>query len=106
MGSRTRIGGAVLATAMVPFAASASSHGEAPFITKMPKVDGTDLYMFNSYEPGRAGYVTLIGNYLGLQNPAGGPNFYDLDPDALYEILIDNDGDAVEDLTFQFDFSL
>ena len=50
-------------------AALASSHREAPFITTRPKVDGTDFYMFNSYEPGRAGYVTLIANYQPFENP-------------------------------------
>src|SRR6476620_10371141 len=80
----------------------ASSHREAPLITETPKVDGTDFYMFNSYEPGRAGYVTLLANYLPLQDGYGGPNFFALDPDAVYRILIDNDGDGVEDITFQF----
>src|SRR5215475_14723190 len=84
--------------------AAASSHREAPFITKNPKVDGTDFYMFNSYETGRAGYVTLLANYLPLQDAYGGPNYFALDEDALYEIHIDNDGDAREDLTFQFRF--
>lgn len=82
----------------------ASSHREAPFITQMPKVDGTDFYMFRSYEPGRAGYVTLIANYQPLQDAYGGPNYFALDPNALYEIHVDNDGDAVEDITFQFQF--
>ena len=85
-------------------AANASSHREAPFITEMPKVDGTDLYMFNSYEPGRQGFVTIAANYLPLQAPYGGPNYFALDPDALYEIHIDNTGDAKEDLTCQFRF--
>ncbi|WP_409970182.1 DUF4331 domain-containing protein [Piscinibacter sp.] len=85
--------------------AQASSHREAPFITTAPKVDGTDLYMFSSYEPGREGYVTLIANYLPLQAPYGGPNYFSLDPNALYEIHIDNDGDAKEDITFQFRFN-
>lgn len=82
----------------------ASSHREAPFITEMPKVDGTDFYMFRSYEPGREGFVTLIANYIPLQVPYGGPNFFFLDPDALYEIHLENNGDAQEDLTFQFRF--
>ena len=86
-------------------AALASSHREAPFITTRPKVDGTDFYMFNSYEPGRAGYVTLIANYQPFENPQGGPNYYTMDPNALYEILIDNNGDGAEDLTFQFRFT-
>lgn len=83
----------------------ASSHREAPFITRHPKVDGTDFYMFRSYEAGRSGYVTLIANYSPLQDAYGGPNFFSLDPDALYEIHIDNNGDAREDLTFQFQFT-
>jgi hypothetical protein len=82
----------------------ASSHREAPFITTSPKVDGTDFYMFRSYEPGRTDYVTLIANYQGLQDPYGGPNYFKLDPNALYEIHVDNNGDAREDLTFQFRF--
>ena len=91
--------------------AQASSHREAPSIGGMPRVDGTDFYMFNSYEGvaangtgGRAGYVTLIANYLPLQDAYGGPNYFKLDPNAIYEIHIDNNGDAKEDLTFQFRF--
>lgn len=83
----------------------ASSHREAPFITTSPKVDGTDFYMFNSYEAGRDGYVTLIANYQPLQDAYGGPNYFKLDPNALYEIHIDNNGDAVEDITFQVRFN-
>jgi hypothetical protein len=85
--------------------AMASSHREAPFIDNVPKVDATDFYMFNSYETGRAGYVTIIANYQPFQDPSGGPNFFPLDPNALYEILIDNNGDSAEDLTFQFRFT-
>jgi hypothetical protein len=84
--------------------ANASSHREAPFIAEMPKVDATDFYMFRSYEPDRQRYVTFLANYQPLQPGYGGPNFFDLDTDAVYEILVDNDGDAVEDLTFQFRF--
>src|SRR6478752_3582468 len=90
----------------------ASSHREAPFITTSPKVDATDFYMFRSYEGvasngsgGRSDYVTLIANYQPLQGPYGGPNYFSLDPNALYEIHVDNNGDAVEDLTFQFRFN-
>ncbi|HEY3786178.1 MAG TPA: DUF4331 domain-containing protein [Steroidobacteraceae bacterium] len=97
-----------LATAAVALtigaAALASSHREAPFITTTPKVDGSDFYMFNSYENGRAGFVTLIANYQPLQDPYGGPNYFTMDPQALYEIHIDNNGDGKEDLTFQFRF--
>jgi hypothetical protein len=84
--------------------ATASSHREAPFITTVPKVDATDFYMFRSYEPGRDGYVTLIANYQPLQDAYGGPNYFAMDPNALYEIHVDHDGDAKEDLTFQFRF--
>jgi hypothetical protein len=80
----------------------ASSHREAPFVTENPKVDATDFYMFRSYEPGREGFVTLVANYLPLQDPYGGPNYFFLDPQARYNIHIDNDGDAIEDLTFSF----
>jgi hypothetical protein len=100
------IAAALCATAagVLTLPAQASSHREAPFITTVPKVDATDLYVFASYEPGRAGYVTLIANYLPLQDAYGGPNFFKLDPNALYEIHIDNNGDAKEDITFQFRF--
>jgi hypothetical protein len=84
--------------------AMASSHSEAPFIKEMPKVDATDFYMFNSYEPGREGYVTIVANYYPLQDPYGGPNFFMLDPDAIYQIKVDNDGDAREDITLTFKF--
>ena len=85
--------------------AVASSHREAPGITKMPKVDNTDVYAFRSYEPGRAGFTTLISNFQPGQNPGDGPNYYTMDPDAIYEIHIDNAGDAKEHLTFQFKFN-
>ncbi|MBI3155252.1 MAG: DUF4331 domain-containing protein [Burkholderiales bacterium] len=84
--------------------ATASSHREAPFITTAPKVDGTDFYMFSSYEAGRAGYVTLLANYQPLQAAYGGPNYFKMDPNAQYEIHVDHNGDALEDLTFQFRF--
>ncbi|MBU1358186.1 MAG: DUF4331 domain-containing protein [Gammaproteobacteria bacterium] len=84
--------------------AMASSHREAPSIAAMPKVDATDFYMFRSYEPGREGYVTLIANYQPLQDPYGGPNYFTLDQNALYEIHLDTDGDAVENISFQFKF--
>src|SRR6185295_229097 len=102
---------ALAAVAALPFAiastySSASSHREAPFLTEHPKVDGTDFYMFRSYEPGREGYVTFVANYLPLQDSYGGPNYFTLDPDAVYDIKIDNNGDAREDLTFRFQFQV
>ncbi|TVP52662.1 MAG: DUF4331 domain-containing protein [Halomonadaceae bacterium] len=103
----TAVAGLCLSTAMV----QASSHREAPFITERPKVDGTDFYMFRSYEDGRMGgesdngYVTMIANYLPLQSPFGGPNYFDLDENAIYEIHIDWSANGQENLTFQFNFS-
>ena len=94
-----------VAAALVPLMSAASSHREAPNITRMPVLDSTDFYVFNSYENGRAGFVTLIADYIPLQDAYGGPNYFALDPSALYEIHIDNDGDAREDLTFQFRFT-
>jgi hypothetical protein len=88
-----------------PLLAFASSHREAPNIARMPTVDGTDFYMFDSYEAGRTGYVTILANYVPLQDSYGGPNYFALDPNAIYEIHIDNNGDAVEDLTFRFQFT-
>jgi hypothetical protein len=84
--------------------ASASSHREAPLITGTPKVDATDFYMFRSYETGRSGYTTLIANYQPLQDAYGGPNYYSMDPKAAYDIHVDNDGDAIPDITFRFKF--
>ncbi len=92
----------MLASAVIAAPTFASSHREAPGILKYPQVDGTDFYMFNSYESGREDYVTFIANYVPVQAPYGGPNYFPLDPSALYEIHIDNNGDAVEDLTFAF----
>ncbi len=98
----TALAGIVALSAPV---AMASSHREAPAIAGMPRVDSTDFYMFRSYEPDRADFVTLIANYIPIQAPYGGPNYFTMDNDALYEIHIDNTGDAIEDMTFQFDFS-
>jgi hypothetical protein len=94
---------AAAAGALLP-PAHASSHREAPYITTQPKVDATDLYLFNSYETGRDGYVTVLANYQPLQAPYGGPNYFKMDPNALYEIHIDHNGDAKEDISFQFRF--
>ena len=104
--SRKRIGkGAVALLVMsIGTSALASSHREAPFITKNPKTDGTDFYMFRSYESGRSGFVTIIANYQPLQDAYGGPNYFTMDEDAVYDIHLDNNGDAREDMTFRFDF--
>ncbi|SFC33858.1 DUF4331 domain-containing protein [Massilia yuzhufengensis] len=107
-GKKKQVWAAALASsaalAMLAMPASASSHREAPFLTNAPKVDGTDFYMFRSYAPGREGFVTMIANFIPFQDPQGGPNFYQFDQNALYEIHVDNNGDAKEDISFQFRF--
>lgn len=103
---RTLIATAIAATILLTGGTViASSHREAPIITKHPKVDGTDFYMFRSYETGREGYVTFIANYQPLQDPYGGPNYFLLDDRASYEINVDNDGDALADITYEFEIA-
>ena len=80
-----------------------SSHREAPEITKDPVADSTDLYAFVS--PDRPDTVTIITNYVPLQDPAGGPNFFEFGDDVLYAIHIDNDGDGQPDITYEFQFT-
>jgi len=100
------LGAAVGAMCVVPIAGvMASSHREAPHITKYPKIDNTDVYLFRSYEPGREATTTIIANFYPDQSPGSGPNYFTMDPDAVYEIHIDNDGDAVENLTYSFKFT-
>jgi hypothetical protein len=80
-----------------------SSHREAPEISKDPVADSTDVYAFVS--PDDPSTVTLIANYIPLQNPAGGPNFYEFGDDVLYQIHVDNNGDGQADISFQFTFT-
>ncbi len=80
-----------------------SSHREAPEISKDPVADSTDVYAFVS--PDKPDTVTLIANYVPLQEPADGPNFYEFGDDVLYEIHIDNSGDGQADISFQFRFN-
>ena len=79
-----------------------SSHREAPEISKDPVADSTDVYAFVS--PDKPGTVTLIANYIPLEGPAGGPNFYAFGDEVRYEIHVDNDADARADITYQFRF--
>jgi hypothetical protein len=79
-----------------------SSHREAPEIAKDPVADSTDLYAFVS--PDKPHTVTLIANYVPLEGPAGGPNFYEFGDDVLYDILIDNDGDGKPEIIYSFEF--
>jgi hypothetical protein len=82
-----------------------SSHREAPEISRDPVADSTDLYAFVS--PDQPDTVTLIANYIPLQEPAGGPNFYAFgdDDEVRYDIHVDNDGDGQPDVTYRFRFT-
>src|SRR6478752_9977221 len=79
-----------------------SSHREAPEISKDPVADNTDTYAFVS--PDKPDTVTIITNYLPAEGPAGGPNFYEFGNDVLYSIYIDNDGDGLPEITYEFRF--
>ena len=81
----------------------ASSHREAPLISADPLADNTDVYAFMS--PDAPDLVTLIASFVPFEDPAGGPNFYRFGDNVLYEIKIDNNGDASEDITYQFRFT-
>lgn len=83
----------------------ASSHREAPLISMDQFADNTDVYAFRSTEAGRSGFVTLIANFIPFQLPSAGPHFYRFDDSVLYEIKIDNTGDGLEDISYQFQFS-
>jgi hypothetical protein len=82
--------------------ARASSHREAPLISLDPQADNTDLYAFRS--PDKPDTVTIVANYIPLQEPNGGPNFISFGDDVRYEIHIDNDGDAMPEITYRFTF--
>jgi hypothetical protein len=87
-----------------PYTGDASSHRDAPLITEDPVADNTDVYAFVSTQPGRQDYVTIIANYIPLEEPADGPNYYRFSDNVLYEIDIDVDGDAKPDLKYLFSF--
>ncbi len=93
----------------VPPGLLASSHREAPITALDHKADITDLYAFVSYSANQQpkttpSKVTLILNVDPLLEPANGPNWFPFDPDILYEIHVDNDHDALADITFQIRF--
>ena len=100
---RTLIAFVALGLIAIPSLVLASSHREAPLISQDPAADNTDLYAFVS--PDRPDTVTIIANYIPLEEPAGGPNFSNFDPNVRYEIKVDNNGDGVADVTFRFKFS-
>lgn len=91
-----------LAFLILPLTAFASSHKEAPLIKEDPSMDHTDVYAFRS--PDAPNTVTIIASFNPLEEPAGGPNFGSFSDSGIYEIHIDNNGDAREDITYQFQF--
>ncbi len=101
----TALGGVLITTGLIGLGgqgATASSHREAPLIAGEPQYDNTDVYAFRS--PNRRKTVTLAANWIPFEEPAGGPNFYPWANDARYSIHVDNDGDAVRDITFRWTF--
>lgn len=80
----------------------ASSHREAPLIAQDPVADNTDLYAF--VDPNTPTQVNLISNFVPFEEPGGGPNYFGFGSDVLYKIHVDNDGDAVEDIRYEFRF--
>ena len=86
-----------------PGAVGASSHREALQISQDPVADNTDTYAFVS--PDKPDTVTLVGNWIPLEEPAGGPNFHNFGDDVKYTLNVDNDGDAVDDIVWEFRFS-
>ena len=80
-----------------------SSHREAPAISNDPAADNTDLYAFVS--PDRPGTVTIIANFIPLQKPDSGPNFFEFGDDVLYEIHVSNRGTSEPDISYQFRFT-
>src|SRR6187402_2415739 len=97
---------AVAAAAFVgaagPSGAKGSSHREAPLIADDPAADNTDVYAFVS--PDKPNTVTIIANYIPFEDPAGGPNYYRFDPSVRYELHVDSNGDARDDVTYRFNF--
>jgi hypothetical protein len=92
----------VLAGTLLAPMVGASSHREAPAISRDPTADNTDLYAFVS--PDRPDTVTFVANYIPLQDPAGGPNFNSFGDDVLYSINVDNQGDGADHIQYQFRF--
>jgi Domain of unknown function (DUF4331) len=83
----------------------AASHRDSPRILEDPTADNTDVYAFVSTEAGRQEYVTLIANFIPLEEPGEGPNYYRFSDNVLYQIKVDTDGDAEPDVKYQFDFT-
>jgi hypothetical protein len=93
---------ALLAVAVAAAMSFGSSHSEAPGTANDRKADNTDTYAYTA--PDAPNALTVVANWIPLQAPAGGPNFYQWDPKARYNIKVDNTGDGYEDVVYEFDF--
>src|SRR5689334_25102742 len=97
------VAGVVIGISMASLAtAGASSHREAPRIAQDPVADNTDMYAFVA--PDAPNAVTIVGNWIPLEAPYGGPNFYRFGEDVLYQFNVDTDGNGKADVTYQFRF--
>ncbi len=94
---------AALLVCAFPSSAGASSHREAPGISKYPLWDNTDVYAFR--DPIVTDQLTILANWIPLEDPSGFPNFFHFDENAWYQVHIDNDGDGIEDITYRFIFT-
>ncbi|GAB3407899.1 DUF4331 domain-containing protein [Flindersiella endophytica] len=94
--------GGLVSSGLGPSRVEASSHREAPLISGLPQYDTTDVYAFVS--PDKPDTTTLIASWLPFEDPAGGPNFYKFATDARYDVNIDNDGDSIGDITYEWTF--
>ncbi len=92
---------AILLTTLAP--AAASSHREAPGISNDPVADNTDVYFFR--DPVAPSRLVMIGNWIPLEEPAGGPNFFHFEPNIRYEFNVDSNGDAIEDYVYRLIFT-
>jgi hypothetical protein len=92
----------MLAIGPMSMVVKASSHREAPSTSVDPEADGTDMYVFR--DPNDPTMITMIANFIPFQLPQGGPNFYRFDDNITYAIRVDNNGDAVTDIQYLFNF--
>src|SRR3982751_4436382 len=93
---------ALAAAGVAAIPGATSSHREAPLTSIDPTGDDTDLYAFTA--PDKQGSLTIVGNWIPFEDPSGGPNFYRFDDRATYYLNVDNTGDGVYDVRYQFRF--
>src|SRR6476659_6523636 len=94
---------AALASSSVVGLASASSHREAPAISRDPAADNTDLWAW--VESGSHDKLNIVASYNPLEEPSGGPNFNQFSSDVLYEIHIARGNKSLRDvITYQIYF--